>query len=120
MEHEACPDWLDDTARTEWHRRIGELRSGAEHAEELAVHCFVHSLRQRVRDVIELLQESPGEGSFVTRREALLTALFELEERLAGTLRGLSAIVGIDVEEPGTHRLTRILILDEGPSNGSE
>ena len=114
MARMACPDWLDDAARNEWHRMIGDDRIGPEHHETLAVYSFVVSLRQRVRATEKILRVAGSEGPASAERTELLMVLTELEERLTSDLLALSATLGIDTIRPVQRHRTRILILDEG------
>lgn len=116
----ACPDWLDDAAKSEWRRWIDTGRIDRRDGEALAVYSFVSSLRQRVGAVAEALKKSAAEEGLEPEYHGLITVVSEIEERLAADLTGLSATLGISPDPRGVRRPTRILILDEGPFDEAE
>ena len=110
-----CPDWLDESARAEWHQLVSRGVGDLSHPPTVAAYCFAQSWRRRLQEIVDDL----GTHEQTTWRSAdgkdRLHPAIALKAQLSQILEELSHALGFEPQGRETGRPTRIIFLDEGP-----
>ena len=113
----SCPAWLEGDASGEWNR---VLRAGVKEgvdADAIAAYCTSLALWRRVDALIRTLEENDILSWTHPDGRARQHPALAIEARLTADLTELAEAIGLEDNGLDGRHPTRILVLDEGPSD---
>jgi len=116
----SCPAWLEIDARAEWSRvlQVG-VKEGVD-ANVIAAFCTSLTLWRRVDALIQNLEESDFLSWTHRDGRPRQHPALAIEARLTADLTELAEAIGLEDNGLDGRHPTRILVLDEGPSDHIE